>query len=300
MAQWYGAGLEYVWKPRFPLHVTFPSGEVKQANLLEQSYPSSILGRGVMVINIVLGILGRIIPEKIKKYLRVCYYGNKYRKKFVMRLVKDHYEYLLPDKRIIKFYSSVSAELAEILEGYLINYYPKEGDVIIDGGAYVGLFAIYCSSLVGKKGKIYAFEPDKESYDKLLKNLRLNGIDNVISLRVGLWSKKGKLKFYLNGEGTSPLIKSTNREEILDVDTLDNLNLKKVDLIKADIEGSEIEALKGMKKTLRKCSPKLAIASYHILEGGMAFKKVEQFLKKLGYKTYTGYPRHLTTYGERS
>ena len=74
---------------------------------------------------------------------------------------------------------------------------------------------------------------------------------------------------------------------------------KDVSFIKSDIEGAEIEALKGMKSVLKNGSPQLAIASYHLRDGKKTCFFVEEFLKEFGYETKTGHPIHLTTYGKK-
>lgn len=51
-----------------------------------------------------------------------------------------------------------------MMEGYLHKYTPKEGDIVFDCGAYCGVSTYYFSKLVGKSGKVYAFEPDDLSY----------------------------------------------------------------------------------------------------------------------------------------
>ncbi len=59
-------------------------------------------------------------------------------------------------------------------EGYLMDYLPKPGDIVVDGGAYMGTFTLVASKLVGQTGKIIAFEPDPVNYEKLLENIGLN------------------------------------------------------------------------------------------------------------------------------
>ena len=65
--------------------------------------------------------------------------------------------------------------------------------------------------------------------------------------------------------------------------------LTKLDFIKMDIEGAEIEALDGAVEVIKQFSPKFAIATYHIVNGEPTYIKVEEFFKKLNYpyKTVT-------------
>lgn len=128
----------------------------------------------------------------------------------------------------------------------------------------------------------------------LEKNIRINKLENnIIIIKKGVWCKKSRMHFYKKAffEGLSMMrpdehsIKST-----IEVDTLDNilvdLNIKKVDFIKMDIEGAEIEALKGIKETLKNNDTKLAIASYHIVDGHPTYKTIIPMMKEMGFKSY--------------
>ncbi|MEM3406001.1 MAG: FkbM family methyltransferase [Candidatus Pacearchaeota archaeon] len=55
----------------------------------------------------------------------------------------------------------------------------KKGDIVIDAGAYIGLFTLYASKKVGKNGLVIAYEPDPENYKNLLENIKLNKCKNV-------------------------------------------------------------------------------------------------------------------------
>jgi hypothetical protein len=91
------------------------------------------------------------------------------------------------------------------------------------------------------------------------------------------------------------------RESMTDVPvvSLDNalteIGISNINFIKMDIEGAEIEAIKGAKKTLsNNCG--LAIASYHIIDGEKTCIQLEKLLSTLGYSVITSFPEHLTTY----
>jgi len=188
--------------------------------------------------------------------------------------------------------------LTKKIFGYLKNYQLKEGDIVIDAGAYEGEFTILASKLVGDTGKVISIEPTKEGYYKLLKNIALNNLTNVIPLKIALWNKHGKLK--ISDEFGGSHITCKDGEEV-EADTLDNLinkmGLKSIDFLKADIEGAEIEMLEGAKKALmNKLIKNFAIASYHIIDGKMTFKSLESTFRKFDYLVKTGFKSHLTIY----
>jgi len=188
--------------------------------------------------------------------------------------------------------------------GYIQEQIPQKGDIVIDGGAFEGNFTILASRLVGKKGRVIAFEPEKNSYWKLIQRIRKLKLKNVLILNFALWDREETLTFQYREEGLSYISKlSENQEEetnIIKGISIDEakkiLKLKKIDFIKMDIEGAEIEAIQGAKKTLIDCDVYLTIASYHRRNGKRTSEILPNILKKFGYLTKIGYPQHLTTY----
>ena len=77
------------------------------------------------------------------------------------------------------------------------------------------------------------------------------------------------------------------------------LKIAKVDVIKMDIEGAEIEAIQGAEETLKRNYAYVAIASYHIVNGKTTSIFLENYLSKIGYKAKSDFPKHLTTYGKK-
>jgi len=132
----------------------------------------------------------------------------------------------------------------------------NQGDIVIDGGANIGIFTIMAGVLAGDTGKVIAIEPDPENLRILRENIKLNKLKNVIIVNKALYSKSGKLlKLYQNGVLSRIL---TGKQEVSDLRvesiTLDDI-LKKINLyptvLKMDIEGAEKFALIGMKRTMR-------------------------------------------------
>jgi hypothetical protein len=82
-------------------------------------------------------------------------------------------------------------------------------------------------------------------------------------------------------------------------DELKRIGTSKVDFIKMDVEGAEIEAVKGARQTLESNDVAIAAASYHLVNGVKSCHELEKALEALGYKAETGHPQHLTTYARR-
>lgn len=127
----------------------------------------------------------------------------------------------------------------------------------VDCGAYIGNIAIQFASVYGKE-KIYCFEPDVENYKKLKENVKDL---NAIVINAGCWNKKTTLR--LSGQGESSRIGNEGDIEVNVVSVDDVVKDDKVAFVKLDVEGSELQALKGMQKIIKRDMPILAISAYH-------------------------------------
>ena len=180
-----------------------------------------------------------------------------------------------------------------ILEEYNKYYKIKGGDIVFDCGAHHGLYSLLISRAVGKNGMIYCFEPDDENYRILTGNVRKNGIKNIKVVKMGLWSGKGRALFRTNlGHsshiiiGTSANARKKNIESIRLTTIADfskEMKLKKIDFMKMDIEGAEIEAIEGSLAFIKNNSVNFAIASYHIRENKPTALRLEKLFKSIGY-----------------
>lgn len=144
----------------------------------------------------------------------------------------------------------------EPVETKVIKGLVKEGDIIVDAGANIGYYTILLSRAVGSKGKVYAFEPGKECFDLLRRNVKLNRCYNVVLINKALSNKEGKIKFYINEQdkGSSSMLKdSLGTEVIVEGTTLDKEVTEPIDFMKMDIEGSELQALQGAITLLGSC-----------------------------------------------
>ena len=136
------------------------------------------------------------------------------------------------------------------------------GSNFIDGGANIGFFSLVASKIVGPTGIIISFEPTPLTSSYLKKNIKINNINNIIVSEYGLSSSKKKLPFLLsnNPEGNAiisdKIATAKDGNKIITINTISidefcaKKNIVKVDLIKLDIEGQELEAIKGAKKIL--------------------------------------------------
>jgi len=176
------------------------------------------------------------------------------------------------------------------------NYYQhfykvKNNDIVMDAGANCGHLTILFSKLVGENGVVYAFEPDKYNVESINNNMLLNEAlnENIKIEELLLWNENKFIDFYEAGTVASSAVwlpdteKCVKKQTVRIDDWVQKNNIQKLDFIKMDIEGAEIEALQGCVETIKNLSPNFAIASYHFVNGEQTYIKLEEFFKSINY-----------------
>lgn len=171
---------------------------------------------------------------------------------------------------------------------------------VIQGGGHVGLCpGVLCHWF----SSVYTFEPDPENYDCLLHNTRHHIESGQLhAFPSGLSSQSGWVDLvqspvntgghYIGGEGTSPDAQKTH----VTLMTVDSLELDECTAIFLDVEGHELEVLKGARETIERCSPLLMLeVKDHLKKGGCTQVQLEMYLTHLGYSK-VGHKAHDSIY----
>jgi len=140
---------------------------------------------------------------------------------------------------------------------------PEKDDIIVDAGAFNGDAACEFLKYEPNIKKIYSFKPDDKNFLKLVENCK---DERVVPIKMGLWSKSDeKLSFKANLGVGSYIVKSKDGAEKISTITLDDFFKDKdfPNLIKMDIEGADLEALKGAREIIKNKKPKIQICLYH-------------------------------------
>jgi len=180
----------------------------------------------------------------------------------------------------------------------------KEG-AIIDCGAHFGIFTVLAAKEMqrkGSKGKVLAIEIDRGNYQALLKNIKLNKLKNVIAIQKGVFSKKAEMNLFMNRRGSQTnsiiyeYVYNKSGDYKVSMDRLDNIlkeqAISRVQTIKIDVEGAEVDALEGMRNTLS-TNPKTKIfLATHAVNGVDLKPACVKKLGTLGFSniTKTDYP----------
>ena len=182
---------------------------------------------------------------------------------------KDHYQY---------FPSS------EIME-------PFENEVFVDAGAYDGGTSVqFVDWSKGNYKHIYAMEPDPLMYHILQGTIELSNLKNIEAVNCGAYSNSGEMHFVEDSETGSSRIADDAEKSVHVISIDEMLHGEEATYIKMDIEGSEMEALKGAKCTIEKCHPRLAISIYHCEDD---LWKIPFYIIE-NYPWYKIYIRHYT------
>lgn len=137
------------------------------------------------------------------------------------------------------------------------------GDVVIDVGAFMGSYSLLASKLTGENGRVYAFEPNPDYFKKLKRNILLNNFHNIQAFDLALSNKKGVVKFYPASSGSSLVknvaerlinkkIKPIKVKTITLNDFISKEKIGHIDFIKIDVEGWDLQVLKGASNILRR------------------------------------------------
>ena len=218
------------------------------------------------------------LVKKIHRYIT-----SKIHPEFI---VVDGYKVFL-DKNDCHGYSVASTTI--LPEKHLLEKEIQSGDTVIDVGANIGYYTLLFAKLVGKTGKVFAFEPVPENYKILKKNIEVNGLHNVIAVQMGISNITGTAKLYKGKTaGSHSLIQSryTLDETIsIDVTTLDEYFERydeKIDFVKSDTEGHDFNVLQGMPRILES-GVKLMIEFDPYLLQETTSRKFVEFLQKRNY-----------------
>lgn len=165
--------------------------------------------------------------------------------------------FLNPDDKTITPYI-MSYRSWEAEETGRIVEYLKPGDTFVDAGANVGYYTILAANLVGKSGRVFAFEPEPQSFAILKKNVQLNGLESIVTIeQKALSNEAGTLKLYLAAanKGDHHVFDRGDELPFVEVEavSLDDYfrgDERGVDFIKIDTQGAEAIILRGMQGLL--------------------------------------------------
>jgi FkbM family methyltransferase len=174
----------------------------------------------------------------------------------------------------------------------------RTGQVFFDVGANVGVFSLMAARRLGGSGHVHAFEPVGPTYERVLRNLALNGFGNVKANELGLSTREGAATMYVPSHRNLGMAtphaphEAAGRPEGIGLTTLDRYmaehSLDRIDLIKIDVEGHALEVLRGSRVTLETLRPIIVcgLSEAHLTRAGANQEALIRYLTDLSYRGF--------------
>jgi FkbM family methyltransferase len=179
-------------------------------------------------------------------------------------------------------------------EFQLIEHYIEKNDIVFDIGTNMGFYTLWMSRFIDKYGEIHCFEPDKQNYSRLQTNISLNQIESIIKTnRCAVSDSDGLVKFTEGRDGENHIsniaLDSAVEVQSITLDTYFEFHgIQHIAYMKIDVEGFELQALKGAKKLLK--NKKVDIIQLEINQqlnnAGTKVNDLLFFLENYGYNLY--------------
>ena len=234
---------------------------------------------------------GYRIKDKITIFLYILFapyrfyyrsYGNKPRHQYIRDIILNNSDGLFDCGRSFISSRIVSESYEKELKKFL-NL--KEG-IFVDVGAHIGKYSISLGKRLGDNGSVISIEPEPLNFNLLKKNIALNHLSNIKLQNVACANHNSYEMLYIHHD--YPTLHSfyinpgSKRMKVktIKLDTLiQNLGVNRVDLMKIDVEGAEIDVIKGSLDILKKYHPKIVFEAFNM----EYLKQIEKIFKNFNY-----------------
>jgi FkbM family methyltransferase len=223
------------------------------------------------------------------------------------KILPNHYQYPKPSfRRVRRFGLEYSLDISNLVDWAIFYelreaeqeiYYRRvrKGGTVLDVGANVGSTLLRFAQAVGESGRVFGFEPDPVNFSRCQRNLKLNLLTNITLENFALGSEPSVAKLYRvddRNPGMNRILPSDPgvafsevRVAVLD-DYIKENKIDKVDAIKIDVEGFELNVLKGARKTIEQFKPILfmELSDENLRQNGSSALELISYLNCNGAK----------------
>jgi len=232
--------------------------------------------------------------------------------RFAKRLLINHHDkirWCIPDRYFVcsapggKIYLNIK-ESSMMLERCFWLYEPEKtkavqnflrpGDSFVDVGGNKGDFALLAAKIVGPRGKVICVEPEPKNFGWITRSVQLNGYENIQLCNVALSDHDGEAALHLGAKsGFHTLLSGAPERDHgfvkVKTRTLDGLlrdsKIQSVNILKIDVEGAELQVLRGAAETIR-ANPHLVVLLDLHPSLGVNVAEVFDFLASLGLSVF--------------
>jgi len=224
------------------------------------------------------------VLSKVWMYIHRFFRRFTFKPYTIQRSVQgEQISFLIADVIGEEWYTRLREDVPEIrwLKEHISN-----GNYVVDCGAHHGLMAVLFGKWVGENGRVTSFEALPTNAEVVQKNVDLNGLHNVLVRNEAVGKEKGTISFTLDSNAS---VASPNDHKTIQVPVvnLDEVLDSTPQLLKIDVEGYELEVLKGASEIL-KSKPALAI-EIHCIMYQQPIAQVSELLSLLNLKGYNAW-----------
>jgi FkbM family methyltransferase len=166
----------------------------------------------------------------------------------------------------------------------------RPGDEVVDAGANIGVYTLLLAHLAGPAGRVVAVEPGPLAATRLRENVARNRLDQVEVVEAAVGSEPGEGAISLDSDVSNTLVPEPGITRVATVPlvTLDSLAADP-SFIKLDVEGYEMEALRGAPRLLgQRPALQVELTEHQLQRMGSSGEEIRQLLHSAGYRT--GFP----------
>jgi FkbM family methyltransferase len=166
----------------------------------------------------------------------------------------------------------------------------EEGMNVIDIGGNIGITTVTIARKIGRRGKLYSFEPIPEYFNILKKNISSNRLENARVHELAVTDQVGRARLYQKELSSRIVFEEGAKKFNVSTTTIDRFldeeKIERIDLINMDCEGSELLVLKGARETLRKNKVKIFCEIHHdfLKQLGQSVEDVIEYLQSLEFQ----------------
>ena len=230
-----------------------------------------------MIVDIALCLCLPLFEPLLKGRFSGIVYSKEYQVYYSIRDGSDDLYLVLPRRE-----GDVSNKIFELL---------SEGDTFVDVGANVGCYSIPASRIVGDSGHVIAVEPVPTTAGVLMDNCKLNDAKNVTVINKACWNCKDEITIWVPNRyyGLASSTKHRTGEPfIVPTAQLDDIckGYSSIKVLKIDVEGSEMEVLRGASKTLSRTDYVVIETSEEPSEVLSILEEASFSVRKMRFTTY--------------